>query len=566
MKKISKFLIALILTTGALSCKKSFLDESSRAFLTESNAFLTVSDYDNAVNSLYNRVRSEYFNSNDFAPFDYIYRTDAYFNISTGTPNPVSDFNPVTGFATGKWTPNFRIVAEANTIIGRVKESSLSPAQKTLVEAKARFFRAFGYRTLVYLYGGVPLVLEEVTTPKTDFVRATKQQCLAQIIEDFKFAAANLPGIGAVRAGEVSNLVANHYLAETYISNAQYQLAVDATSIVINDPATDLMTTRFGNKSTVVPGDPYWDLFQVGNQNATANREKLWVIQFETDVLGGGASTTAGSQTGVYGLERVHAPLMRDFRIGNDQPFAWPVGDYTGGRGVGFLAPNEHYITTIWQSDYNNDMRNKNNNLVRDFVGTNPASAWFGKTISTSNYPAGSRSLVDQQNLVNNKPNRAIYPYQSKATTPFSHPAAMYNTASPIPFLLKDGAGGTYRDEYMLRLAETYLIRAEAYMKLNNLPLAAADINIVRARSNANPVLPAAINIDYILDERLREFGVEEKRMITLMRLGLYVDRVSRFNPRYSPVIATYNLWPIPQAEIERNNTAKLEQNPGYNL
>ena len=208
-------------------------------------------------------------------------------------------------------------------------------------------------------------------------------------------------------------------------------------------------------------------------------------------------------------------------------------------------------------------MRNKNNNFVRVFTGTNPASAWYNKQISTSAYPAGSRSLVDGATLVNDKPNRAIYPYQSKATTPFSHPAAMYN--NPTTFLLKDGAGGTYRDEYILRLAETYLIRAEAYLGLANTGLAAADINVVRARANATAVLPAAVNIDYILDERLREFGVEEKRILTLMRLGLYYDRVNRLNPRYGPVLPTYNLWPIPQAEIERNNTAKLEQNPGYN-
>jgi hypothetical protein len=100
-------------------------------------------------------------------------------------------------------------------------------------------------------------------------------------------------------------------------------------------------------------------------------------------------------------------------------------------------------------------------------------------------------------------------------------------------------------------------------MKLNNLTLAAMDINVVRSRANANPVLPAAVNIDFILDERLREFGVEERRILTLMRLGLAYDRVSRLNPFYGPqMLPKYNLWPIPQAEIEKNNTAKLEQNP----
>ncbi len=72
----------------------------------------------------------------------------------------------------------------------------------------------------------------------------------------------------------------------------------------------------------------------------------------------------------------------------------------------------------------------------------------------------------------------------------------------------------------MFRLAETYLLRAEAYLGLNQPGLAVIDINVVRSRSNADPVNAAEINIDYILDERLRELGVEEKRMLTLMRLG----------------------------------------------
>ena len=72
------------------------------------------------------------------------------------------------------------------------------------------------------------------------------------------------------------------------------------------------------------------------------------------------------------------------------------------------------------------------------------------------------------------------------------------------------------------------------------------------------------------LADRLRETlvdlpNVEEKRMFTLMRLGKWYDRIIKCNPLYAPSANTrYNLWPIPQAEIERNRGAKLEQNPGY--
>jgi hypothetical protein len=118
----------------------------------------------------------------------------------------------------------------------------------------------------------------------------------------------------------------------------------------------------------------------------------------------------------------------------------------------------------------------------------------------------------------------------------------------------------------MMRLAETYLLRAEAYVGLNQPALAAADINKVRSRAGASDVLPANVNIDYILDERLRELGIEEKRMLTLMRLGKWVERTRKYNPFYGVQMKDhYNLWPIPFGEIEKNNKGVLDQNPGYN-
>jgi hypothetical protein len=249
-------------------------------------------------------------------------------------------------------------------------------------------------------------------------------------------------------------------------------------------------------------------------------------------------------------------------------PFQWPIGDYTGGRGVGFLAPSLYFMNTVFESDFNNDIRNANHNFVRDFVGNNPASPFFGKVISTQNVPAGATG-VNGAVVTSNRPDRAFYPYQTKATQPFNHPAVVYvNPASTDPVLkyqLKSSAGGTYIDQYMFRLAETYLLRAEAYLGLGNTAAAAADINVVRARANASPVAPGSVDIDYILDERMRELGVEEKRMLTLCRLEKFYDRVVKCNPFYaSQMKPHFNLWPIPFSEIERNRSVKLEQNPGY--
>ncbi|MCD8167657.1 MAG: RagB/SusD family nutrient uptake outer membrane protein [Bacteroides sp.] len=170
-----------------------------------------------------------------------------------------------------------------------------------------------------------------------------------------------------------------------------------------------------------------------------------------------------------------------------------------------------------------------------------------------------------------NAPGRFLYAYQSKVTTPYNHPSELY--ANINTYDLKNTAGATYTDQYMFRLAETYLLRAEAYVNLNNKEAAAADINKVRERAWASAVSPEQVDLDYILDERIRELGIEEKRRLTLMRTSKLYERVMKYNPFYANpqtngdgvgMQEKYNLWPIPHSAIEANADAVLEQNPGY--
>lgn len=177
MKNIQKFLLVIILFTGSLSCKKDFLNEDPLDFLSTSNAFETDADFSASINNLYGSVRHHFYTINDFAPFYYQYRTDAFFDITVTTPNMAADMAP-RGFTNFAWSPNYKIISEANTIISRLPASSLTDAQKKQYEAKAKFFRAFSYRTLAYLYGGVPLILEEVSTPKTDFTEQQEKKCM----------------------------------------------------------------------------------------------------------------------------------------------------------------------------------------------------------------------------------------------------------------------------------------------------------------------------------------------------------------------------------------------------
>lgn len=71
----------------------------------------------------------------------------------------------------------------------------------------------------------------------------------------------------------------------------------------------------------------------------------------------------------------------------------------------------------------------------------------------------------------------------------------------------------------MFGLAETYLLRAEAYIKKGDNQKASNDLNVLRSRAKTM-VTAGQVSIDFLLDERLRELSAEELRMLTLTRMG----------------------------------------------
>ncbi len=79
---------------------------------------------------------------------------------------------------------------------------------------------------------------------------------------------------------------------------------------------------------------------------------------------------------------------------------------------------------------------------------------------------------------------------------------------------------GGHTDWYVFRIAETYLLRAEAYFWKGDLVNAAADINQVRNRAGAASITSAQVNIGMILDERARELFYEEPRKTELTRIS----------------------------------------------
>lgn len=563
------FFLALIFSSCS---EEEFLETEPIDFYTPSNSFVTAADYEAAVLKLYNRTRDDFFSSasaNSF-PNVGIQGTDiCHLHKDIGFGSDLSSLMLPTNnnlVYDPLWRPAYRIIFDANVIIERANtdENELTAEEKAKFTAEAKFFRGYMLKMLANMYGGVPIPLNETKSPKRDYTRAPRQEVYQQAAQDLQDAADQLEDIDSAPDHRINRLAALHLLSEVYISLGQWQDAVDAASAVIDHGSTALMTARFGslmNEKFLIPQydtDVYWDLFRQGNQNrSSGNTEAIWVLQYEWQTPGGYEESFSGGPL----LERLFAPRAWQAKIensdGSTSTLVPEPNAFSSGRSSGFTRPSYFFFETLWRkSGYKQDIRNSSANIVRDFMVRNPDSEHDGKFIFKDNLPISMSSLNDTT--------RNMYPWIMKTSTPGQQPEPAFLTNSTVEGGLS-WSHHAFRDVYAIRLAETYLLRAEAYLGLGNTQSAANDINVVRSRAQAPLITVGDVDIDYILDERARELYLEEFRVLTLTRLGKLVERTREHNPFNGDTYADHNnLFPIPFSEIEKNVMANIEQNPGY--
>lgn len=557
MKNNRYLLLSLFLLITVSACKKNVLDEKPLDFLSPGNAFSNANGIEQGIVGIYSDVRNRWYrNGGDQAYGLFGLGTDVGYDGETPggqrfLNNYLTSVTPQYIVIQHWWLYLYAEIQQANTLIDGINKLDeklwINDAQKMGYLAEAKFFRAWAYRIAVTLWGDVPLITEVIQTAKTDFVRAPKADIYKQIEDDLLFATKNLPDRGKEKGpGRLTKAAAFELLTEVYLAQSKFQLAVNTSSEIIDNLGYALMTKRFGAQYDVFgTGDVYYDLFRYENQNAPENTETIWAVQFEPNVIGGDE----------HPWSNIYSPRLS--RLGNapdGKPAYNPLYQDTLGVGVARSRGTNLVFYTVWNGNWDNDIRNAEHNIRRHFYYSNPQSIYDGQLIDLSKYPPGTRNLLkDTTNY--------IYPFVMKVWEPVIE--AKKGTRPD-----QGGAGRIHTDFYVMRLAETYLLRAEAYLGLGNKDLAAADINVVRARAQANPVLPAEVDIDYILDERVRELYAEEMRMITLLRMGKLVERTRKYND--NPLmpganIQDYNnLWPIPQQQLDLNRDVQWEQNPGY--
>lgn len=593
MKKI-KYITAiwfLLFLMNMVSCKKddAFLKETPQTFYTVDNAFSTSAQVDQVLVSIYSHLRNLWANPDESA-WIFVFRGNGtdMFDVASirkgNTFNNYGNINPDNGNFYENYTTWYYVISRANLALYAAELPQISwssAAEKAYAVAQARFFRAFAYRNLAELFGGVPIVTEIFTMPKYDFQRSTRVETYQFAITELEAIEKDLPETTVI-GGRLVKGACQHNLAELYLAmgtqlaadnktteaQAAFAKSVTNASKVIDGGTYKLITSRFGTRKTTTsiginvyqggsssaPVDTvkqttnyYWDLFQEGNVNfQDGNTECIWALQ--TDYVAYKAED-----------KRSKLPYSRtygaDFRDGVKNHITGTLED-VGGRGIVQIMPTMYTRDDIYADKWGADMRNSDVVLRRRFKGNVAASPLFKQVVPWSAMYNGSTDAPTNMN------NRSLcFPISCKiATDKYTGLADGENLSN------------LFRDDYFIRLPETILLRAEAKQRSGDKAGAAADVNLLRDRAQCAYRVTAADMDDkfnMILDERARELVYEECRWNTLLRMGgtIAVDRIKK-NAYWPEAQATltfnYNLWPIPQTIIDTNKDVKLDQNPGW--
>lgn len=541
-KLIRISLIILFLT----ACSKSILDENPPNILAGETIFKDLAGFEASLNGLYNIARhgrwqsekmENALNGVDNMTSNYT-RSPIFYNWE-GTNSPADDDL----LETFNWL--YEIVNASNAIIYYANDAKINwtgggstpDVNKNRVIAEARALRAWAYRRLTYSWGDVPLTLTLETTVKTDWERTSVAEVRKQAIKDYKFAQEFMPTEASLR-GRITKGAVQTLLAEMYLTVGKPDSALYWCDQAINNPAYKIVTARYGVNRTVASGSAFGDMFKEGNQNREqGNTEALWVFQFDpanaVDAQGSELSRALTSNYNLWIIKGVKALTYTAER---------------GGRGKAYFGPTKWWVDSYEKQDD----RAQNYILRKYFILSNATTnAPYGADKLPAGYAFGDTVFCKWAAPITaanwSKPD---WPYSRKSES--CDPANMANDFG-------------FYDQIYIRLADTYLLKAEAQFKTGNTAGAAATLNIIRARSKATPVLVAAVNLDYILDERSRELFIEEERRGTLLRTHKWYERTKANNFFGGEKITLRDtLFPIPQDVIDANLTKPFPQNPGF--
>ncbi len=591
MKKIIQFFVVIAGLMTFSACSSSLLDEHPDTFLTADQLYNSQSGFESGLNGLYALARQEregYGNTDSFGETGLralmnMAGTDVY-NCgasATGEFSVIySDWSkanvPTDKSLKSVFSWLYQTILAANLLIERsdnpaVKWTDIKTKER--IVAEARFIRAWSYRHMTYMWGKVPLVLNEVTGDnfRTDYVRDDIGKIRRQIIKDLLYAEQRMDWkpsqIGRATKGVVLNYLSEMFLAEAGKKEGNYNKSkLDSAYLFANKCIVEGPYALIKNRLGSGAGCAFMDMFNPTNVNIEAgNSEALWVMQWEKNVVGGGANLMRFS---------LRPKFEAANKIGSSATISY-YDESRGGRGFSRAA------LTKW-SLY---LYNSSSNFTSRVIDDRGSSFAIAKYYILGNYDlfSGTKSLTGTPWVIGDTiwigtPNIAKCDDRNQGTVNgFSNlkSGSSEGDTNNWPYTLKYNFcdvgypknNASHQDQVYSRLAETFLLRAEAALKLGNNAQVISDINALRLRAHALSVTSSDISLSLILEERARELMGEEQRRYTLLRTlsgSDFVDWISSRNGKDKNMALRDTLFPIPQSVIDANVSIPMEQNPGF--
>jgi hypothetical protein len=507
--------------------------------------------------------------------------TDEHLSGASASSKTYYDYNGMDVNGMGSlWTNAYQNI---NTLNGVLELGSsvadITPANRRLYFAQARFLRGMFYFYLVQAFGDVPLNLEYQAEPSTEDLRDPIADVYAAIIADLDSAVAGLPNQPtAPFAGKAATKATALYLQSKVYLTRGWSSAAQTTDFTQSYTiAEDLIT----NKGTY--GLSLWDDYADVNKDGNDyGKEVLFAVDYNNDAKYGEwvAQSSGGKNNLLNSMFRPNYPNMNGNypASGGGNPM---TRDIANGRPYVRTRPNTPYIYN--QAFVNRDIDTRYDKTFQTVWITNTSGAVTPRGTLTKNvdtaiwmppFEVSADKLASFKGVIltpngdngGNKYTNVFFPAVKK----FNDPTRSHmNDPSDRPLIV-------------FRLAEVYLIAAEARLKAGYPDEAAGHLNTIRHRAaykstnttaeNAAAALSmeitgADVTVDFILDERTRELYAELHRWFDLVRTHKLLERVTLWNAEASPYIDDHHvLRPIPVAsEIDLlTNKTEFPQNPEY--
>ena len=500
-EKVVKYLfIAVTLMISLVSCEKGFVDVQPKGQFLTANYYADQSQAFSALVGVYDVVRK---NSGGFENMITMMNAGSDDQVAGGGTSTdgagIQGFNTFTLTALivpgSFWSDYYQGIFRANTLLAKISKVNMDATVKARFTAETKALRAWYYFNLVILFKNVPLLLDPLTaTDMYQVVQAAPTAVYTQIEKDLTEAIVDLPATVpvATEGGRLTKGTAQAILGKVYLYEGKGALAAAQFADVNGTPGG---TSQYGYRLL----SNYSDLWVVSNK---FNTESIFEVCH---------SSTGSSGWGNWGS-------------GSDEGNS--VNVMAGPRSYAKKGPNAPDLPSGWSF-------NVFTQSFYDIIKTDPR---FSATVL---------DMVALQTAG-----------QADYIAGYANTGYFMNKFTPRQVDVSTGSGDAVlnykQDTYNIRLADTYLMEAEALGATGS--RAQALLDAVRARVGL-PSVP--VSLAAIKAERRMELASEGFRFFDLVRWG---DAAAKLSSK-GFVAGKNEVFPIPYRELQGT---KLVQNPGY--